>query len=91
MKTYPTSTPISLAMKPSTEKIAKPETTDAPELKPDRIRHHLNELKPNLLYDPVQRVFATLVTFDGIDQLLTKRAGHHSHSPMLLGIDSRYQ
>lgn len=61
-------------MKPSTEKIAKPETTDAPELKPDRMRHHLNELKLNLLYDPVQSVFATLVTFDWIDQLLTKRA-----------------
>ena len=62
--TYPTSTPISLAINPSTEKIAKPETTEAPELKPDRMRHHLNELKLNLLYDPFHPVFATTSQFN---------------------------
>ena len=33
--------------------MAKPDTIDAPELKPDSIKHHLNELKLNLLYDPL--------------------------------------
>lgn len=32
--------------------MANPETMDAPELKPERISPHLNELKENLLYEP---------------------------------------
>lgn len=50
--TNPTSTPIEWAMNPRTEKIANPETIEAPELKPERIMHHLYELKENLLYEP---------------------------------------
>ena len=50
--TYPTSTPIEWAMNPRTEKIANPETIEAPELKPERIMHHLYELNENLLYEP---------------------------------------
>ena len=50
--THPTSTPIEWAMNPRTEKIANPETIEAPELKPERIMHHLYELNENLLYEP---------------------------------------
>ena len=48
--------PVSADMKPKTEKIASPEMTEAPELKPDKIQHHLNVLKSYLKLNLISKI-----------------------------------